>query len=396
MTAVKNVVIIGGGAGGAMLANRLPSDEFNVTLIDKEGYNYYLPWLLYVAFKGSRREMKRSLESILKPNVRLIKSTVTAINLSDKWIELINGKRINYDYVVIAAGADVDDSKINGLHDLMVRYGNYYTNEENALKVWRTLNSIKEGTLLIAVSDPKHRCPPSPMEGAFLAEEFIRSRGLSDKVKVVFATPYPRPYPAEPMNEVVEPIMRERGIEIVNFFTLDYVEPNKQVMRSLEGDELKYDAAIVVPPHVGARLKYYPEDVIDSDGFVLADKLTNRIKGFDDAFVIGDASAVPVAKTGVTAHLEASVVARILMGEDAKNSGRTNCPFDLGYGLGTFVIGDYYTPVVKYPPNKINHMMKMAFAAIYWDMIKYPELWDPIFDSFFDATNPSILKRIYG
>lgn len=61
-----------------------------------------------------------------------------------------------------------------------------------------------------------------------------------------------------------------------------------------------------------------------------------------------------MAKTGVTAHLQAGVVARILMGgEDAKNTGRTNCPFDLGgYGLGTFVIGDYYSPpVVKYPPR---------------------------------------------
>ncbi len=86
---------------------------------------------------------------------------------------------------------------------------------------------------------------------------------------------------------------------------------------------------------------------------MLADKFTNKVKGgFDDAFVIGDASALPVAKTGVTAHLQAGVVARILMGgEDAKNTGRTNCPFDLGYGLGTFVIGDYYSPVVKYPPR---------------------------------------------
>ncbi|GGP22029.1 pyridine nucleotide-disulfide oxidoreductase [Thermocladium modestius] len=393
---MKNIVIVGGGAGGAMLANRLPSDEFSVTLIDKEGYNYYLPWLLYTAFKGSRRNIKMDLQRLIKPGVKLIKSSATAINLNDRWVELSDGRRLGYDYLVIATGASVDYSKINGLRDVVAKYGSYYSTEDEALRVWRTLNSIKEGTIAIVVADPKHRCPPSPMEGAFLAEEFIRTRGLRDKVKIVFATPYPRPYPAEPMNEVVEPIMRERGIDIIDFFTVDYVEPDKQVIRSLEGDELKYDAAIIVPPHVGVGIKYGPEDVVDEDGFVLADKFTNKVKGFDDAFVIGDASALPVAKTGVTAHLQAGVVARILMGEDAKNTGRTNCPFDLGYGLGTFVIGDYYSPVVKYPPNKVNHLMKMAFASIYWDMIRHPELWDPIFDAFFEATNPSTLKGIYG
>lgn len=47
--------------------------------------------------------------------------------------------------------------------------------------------------------------------------------------------------------------MRERGgIDIIDFFTVDYVEPDKQVIRSLEGgDELKYDAAIIVPPTWG-------------------------------------------------------------------------------------------------------------------------------------------------
>lgn len=44
----------------------------------------------------------------------------------------------------------------------------------------------------------------------------------------------------------------------------------------------------------GVGIKYGPEDVVDEDGFVLADKFTNKVKGgFDDAFVIGDASALP-------------------------------------------------------------------------------------------------------
>ncbi|WP_243675391.1 hypothetical protein [Vulcanisaeta distributa] len=200
------------------------------------------------------------------------------------------------------------------------------------------------------------------------------------------------------MNELIEPLLKERGgIEYITFYTLDHVDPERRVAYSMEGEELKFDAAIVIPPHVGVDIKYVPEDVLDSDRFVQADKFTNRVKGgFDDAFVIGDASALPVAKTGgVTAHLQASVVARILQGEDARNTGRTNCPFDVGYGLGTFVISDFNNPTIKYPINRINHLFKVAFAATYWDMILYPELWDPIFEAYFEATEPAKLRHLY-
>ena len=215
-------------------------------------------------------------------------------------------------------------------------------------------------------------------------------------VRIVFATFYPRPYPAEPMNELIEPLLKERGIEYITFYTLDHIDVEKRVAYSMEGEELKFDAAIVIPPHVGVDIKYVPDNVLDNDRFVLADKFTNRVKGFDDAFVIGDASALPVAKTGVTAHLQAHVVAKLLQGEDAKNTGRTACPFDLGYSLGTFVMSDFYNPPVKYPINKVNHLFKVAFAATYWDMILYPELWDPIFEAFFEATEPAKLRPLYG
>lgn len=142
-----------------------------------------------------------------------------------------------------------------------------------------------------------------------------------------------------------------RDIETVTFFTLDHIDTDKGVAYSMEGEELKFNVAIVIPPHVGVDIKYNPNNVLNQDGFVLADKDTNRIKGFVDAFVIGDASALPVAKTGATAHLEATVVASILTGGNARNTGRTHCPFDIGYGLGTFVISDSKHSVAKYPPG---------------------------------------------
>lgn len=78
-------------------------------------------------------------------------------------------------------------------------FGNYHSNEENAWRVWHTLNSMREGTLVIILAPGAYRCPPSPLEGTFLAEEFFRKRGgLRDRVRIVFATFYPRPYLLSP------------------------------------------------------------------------------------------------------------------------------------------------------------------------------------------------------
>jgi len=190
-------------------------------------------------------------------------------------------------------------------------------------------------------------------------------------------------------------VLKERGIEVETFFTVDSVDLDNKKLIALEGGEMPFDAAIIVPMHKGPKLKVIPEDVKDEDGFIKADKLTNQVAGFDDAFAIGDASTSTNARTGVTAHLQAKVVERRLRGEAAVNTGRTNCPTELGFGLGTFVISDFKHPPVKLPPMRVFYAMKRFFADAYWDIVKYPEFWDPIFDTYFDATSPERLWQIF-
>ena len=330
------VVIVGGGAGGALLANMLASKtmDFEVTVVDKSPFHVYLPELLHIAFKGYTKSIAMPLRELLKPGVNLVIDKVVGVDFDNREVRLSSGKSLDYDYIVVAAGATIDYSQVPGLKEHVIRFGDFHSCIDNAKKVWENLRSFSKGTYAIVVADPMHRCPPSPYEGIFLAEEYFTRRGIRSNVRVVLAVPYPRAYPAESMNEIVEPILKERGIELITFFTLDKIDVENRVMYSLEGDELKYDAAVVVPFHRGPEIRFSPESVVNEDGFILADKYTNNIKGYDDAFVIGDASAASHAKTGVTAHLQARVVALRLAGFDARNTGRTHCPFEMGYGLG--------------------------------------------------------------
>ena len=220
----------------------------------------------------------------------------------------------------------------------------------------------------------------------------MRKKGLREKSRLVFFTPYPRAYPAEPINEIVEPIAKARGIEIMPFFDVDRIDTAERTIHSIEGDAIKYDLPIVIPPFVGAKIAYEPANVLDPDRFIITDKETLRVKGFDSAFAIGDATNIPTSKAGIEAHLEAHVVARQLSGRAAKFDGRTNCPMDLGDGRGTFVIGSFAAPVVKVRPSRINHLMKILIGWFYW--ISLRGTLDPIFDSYFAMTRPRPLPAL--
>ena len=141
-----------------------------------------------------------------------------------------------------------------------------------------------------------------------------------------------------------------------------------------------------MPPFGGSQIAYTPANVVDVDAFIVTDKQTLQVKGFENVYAIGDATNIPTSKAGVEAHLEAQVVAKRLCGIPATFDGRTNCPLDLADGRGIFVIGSFDAPVQKYRPNRIYHFMKTLFGWFYW--VSLGGIFDPIFDIYFRLIKP--------
>lgn len=391
MTMGSRVVIVGGGAGGTILANTLDPHKFDVTVVSDSLDHLFQPALLYVAFANAHPRAVRDESKLLKRHVQLVHDKVTLVTLAERAVTTATGQSLEYDYIVIASGMHPDPSQIPGLEDVNSRFGNYHSDIPQARKLWSSLDSFGGGTIALGQSSPIIKCPPSPLEGIFLTEELIAKRGLKDKTKLVLFTPYPRAYSAEPMNQVVQPLLEERGVEILTFFDVDRIDLDARKIYSIEGDEIEYDLPIVIPPFVGAEIAYEPAEVINTDRFVIVDKTTLRVKGFDNAFAIGDGTDLPTSKAGVGAHLEAKVVAATLAGHPATFAGRTHCPFDVGYGRGTFVIGSYDAPVVKYRPTRLKRFMKMMFERIYWMSLR--GTLEPMFDAYFKLTAPKAAPK---
>ena len=386
---MKKLLIIGAGDGGIILSNSLSAKEFDITFIDPESVHYFQPELLHVALEGKKEKSISKLKLIPK-KAKLLKKSVQSVDLDNRKV-LAEGETFEYDYVVVNTGSKPDYTKIPGHKTLYDEFGDFHSNSDAAKKLYMRLSQFKGGKAVVGVSYPVFKCPPSPVEAVFLLEEFINKKGLKKNTEITFVTPFPRAYPSQPINDIIEPMLKERNVRISTFFDVEEIKTDSKKITSIEGDAIDYDFAAIVPPHRGSGVV---KDNCDSDGFVNTDKFKLNIGKYDDAFCIGDATNILTAKSGVTAHLEAKVVAKRLEGIDERFDGRTNCPFETGYGKGTFVISNYEEPAVKLKPNRMNYMMKKTMAMMAWSSLKGS--MDFVFDQYFKMTDPKKLNAKYG
>ena len=104
----KSIVVIGGGFAGLNLARQLYNNKFyDVTLIDKNNYNYFTPLLYQVATSflepSSISYPFRKLFKGKEINFRM--AAVLDVHTSENILHLSDGSELGYDFLVFAAGS---------------------------------------------------------------------------------------------------------------------------------------------------------------------------------------------------------------------------------------------------------------------------------------------------
>ncbi len=379
---VTKICVVGGGAGGLIFANTLAkemasevrSGELDIKIFDGLPYNEFQPGYLAVAFRGRNPEsLRRRTESLVREGVELVPEFCSNVDIANRYLETQkSGKRYEFDKIVIATGSSPDYSAIPGLREANQ---DYHSSARASAEIYRTISNVKSGRMVTGIAGLPYKCPPSPNESAFMLDEFFYRRKLRKNVKITFITPFLRAYSSETVNEVIEPLFKERDIEVVTGFNLDSVDPDSKTLESMEGESMKYDKLMLVPPHTGVRV-FKGTDYADDDGWVLTDKKDLHVKDYDYAFAVGDATNIPISKAGVEAHLESIVVAKNVMAEMRGDSeryeftGRLQCSMETGFHQATFVIGTYDKPIKKIQPSFKNYLEKKFMEKVYWSSLQ--------------------------
>jgi len=140
------------------------------------------------------------------------------------------------------------------------------------------------------------------MEATLMLDDTLRKRGLRDKTEIVYTYPINGIFGIKTTNDVMIKIFQERGIKVISPFNVTNVDPKNKVMESQEGEKVKFDLAIGVPPHVGAKV-IGDSGIGDKRNWVPTDKFTLRMKDHSNVFVIGDTTDIPISKAGSTTDL---------------------------------------------------------------------------------------------
>jgi sulfide:quinone oxidoreductase len=394
----KHVLIVGGGVGGTIVANILarhvkPLDA-EVTLIESTGKHVYMPGWLYLPFNHERLDSDQIIRperELLNRHVQHVRGTVTKIDTYNRELQVhyspgldeITGTggaieaTYSYDYLVLATGARLASDDLEGLSGHDGEGWHHFYSAEGSLQLRRALSHFEGGRIVVTVGGIPYRCPPAPLEFTFLLDEWLTKHGLRDKTELHYLFPLPRVFPIETVAEVVTPLLEERGIQYTVFFNPETVDTEKKVISSLEGEEIPYDLLVIVPPHRGSQV-IEASGLGDEQGWIPTDRNTLQVKGLEQVYALGDATDLPVSKSGSAAHFEAKVVAsRILAGihgEEAKASetlydGEVMCFLETGYNKATQLVFNYEHPPQPPRPSLYYHMEKQLFNRAYWFLV---------------------------
>ncbi len=390
---MTNVAIVGGGAGGLILASKMAGEMYqeirtgnlNITIFDGAENHEFQPGYIGVAFRGKKTsKIVRPLNELVCPGVNLVAENCSEVNLEEKYIVTEQTKKkFEFDYIIIATGSTPDYDQIPGLRE---ENHDFHSNAAEAAETYRRISGIRSGKVVVGIAGLPHKCPPSPNESAFLLDEFFTKRGLRKDIEITMITPYLRAYPAEVISKIITPIYEERNINIVTGFNLDSVDGKKKELVSLEGDSMEYDELILVPPHTTVPL-VKNSNFVDEDGWIVTDKRDMHIMDYDNAFSIGDNTNIPISKAGVEAHLQGIIVANNIMSdirggtEKYLFTGRTHCSMETGFHQATFVVGTYEHGVRSIKPSTMNYLQKRFMERIYWSSLQGGYEW--LFKLFF-------------
>ena len=385
----QQIVIIGGGVGGTIVANvtarALGNEEAQITLIDATGQHVYMPGWLYLPFNTAEGiELSRPEHSLLHHRVHLLIGAVERIDSAEHRVQvrrvLAGGESatevVPYDHLVIATGAKLAPQDLPGLAEGAGQWHDFYS-LDGALRLRTALHEFEGGKIVLAIGGIPYRCPPAPLEFVFLLDEWLTKRGIRSRTEIQYLYPLPRVFPIQSVAELATPLLEERDIKYETFFNAESVDTERKIVSSLEGGEISYDLLVMIPPHRGVSM-IEASGLADPQGWIPTERETLEVKGQTGIYAIGDATDLPVSKSGSAAHFEAKVVAKRIIaairGEDPSAhpetyTGEVMCFLETGHNQASQLVFDYENPPRPPRPSLYYHMEKQLFNRAYWYIV---------------------------
>ncbi len=390
---MNKLLVLGAGTAGTMIVNRLrrrlDAGDWTITVVDQDDVHHYQPGYLFVPFGTySPEQVTRSRHVTLPDGVDFVIGDVDRVDAQGRTVALTDGRALDYDYLVIASGTTPRPDQTPGMLESEWRRSifDFYT-IEGATALAGALKTFEHGRLVVHITEMPIKCPVAPLEFTFLAEAWLRERGVRDSVEIVYVTPLPGAFTKPTCSATLSYLLDERKIALETDFMIERIDVANKALISYDEREVPFDLLVTVPVNMGADF-VARSGLGDELNFVPVDKHTLQSKADPHIFAIGDASDIPASKAGSVAHFAVEVFTdnflELIDGKPMTGSfdGHANCFIESGDSKALLIDFNYDTEPLpgKYPvpvlgpmsllkETRANHLGKLGFRWVYWNVL---------------------------
>ena len=356
------IVVLGAGFAGLELSTLLSEtfgDGIDVTVIDKGEAFVFGYSKLDVMFGHAMPDAVRlPYRNFVKPGVRLLRETVTAIDPAARRVTT-NGGSYEADFLVVALGADYDFDATPGLAEV-----NEFYSVAGAERLRDVLPTFTRGRALVGVCGAPYKCPPAPSECALMLHDYLVKRGVREACAIDFVLPLPSPVPPSPeTSRALEAAFAERNIKFIPGRQVAKIDGARKIATLDDGMEMPFDLFLGVPRH------RVPDVVLDSglaeNGWITVNPRT-LATNYPGVYAVGDAANTGTPKAGVFAEGAAGAVASDLiaklrdLGKAREYDGFGTCYIEFGGGRIGKVEVDFFSGP---KPTGTYHQPSVALRA---------------------------------
>ncbi len=388
----RRIVVLGGGTGGTLIANRLRRryavDDVEITVVDRDDVHLYQPGLLFVPFGLAHAdEIVRSRSGQLRKGVEFRLADIDRVETEEDAVYLTDGSRLDYDLLVVATGARLQPDETEGMTGAgwMEKVFTFY-DREGATALHDALERFDEGKLVVNFVDLPIKCPVAPLEFVFLADWYFEERGVRDRVEISFVTPLDGAFTKPIASAQLGELLADKNVELVTEFNTGEVDGDGGRLVSYDEREVQFDLLVTIPLHGGQEWVSRSPGLGDDLGFVPTDPATLQSQAKPNVFALGDATNLPTSKAGSVTHFEGDIltenIERFLAGQPLAGEfdGHANCFVETGFGKALLIDFNYDTeplpghfptavglPLLK--ESRLNHFAKLMFERVYWHVL---------------------------
>jgi NADH:ubiquinone reductase (H+-translocating) len=290
---MKKICILGSGYAGLFCAANLLADydnrnKYEIIIFDQNSYHQLLQQIHLVSANIKKpNDISFSIYDLMKDDIKFYKEFVVGVNLDKQNIFTANNKEYDFDYVIIALGSSNAYFGLKGARE----YSQSFRSLDDAIKLQKKIQNLKDYNIIICGGGAT---------GVSLAGAISETSKGNLNITIVEAQSDILPGWNPKLVEAIKKFLLKNKINLITNNPIKEVYPSSVLLG--DGTIIENSLSIWTAGVKGIDIQIIPQVKTTRSNRIIVNKLS-QIKGYTNAFAVGDISAFPLDNGQISPQL---------------------------------------------------------------------------------------------